>query len=213
MLSDNTDKLAMRYASAMAHSRLVRFLKLALPSAAVILIGVFVALSYVRTLLPQNVSVLSAAIEDGSIIMSEPIISGQGADNTTYRFKAERAIQEIGDTSRILFEMMEGELPLNAGALAYISAEEGLFDQSQNIVTFTKPFDVELETGIKARFADGIFNMDMSQFETTNGVNVEFGSGTLSAQIIRLRNSGETILFEGDVRMRVSADLANRTYR
>lgn len=212
MLYNQTDKLDRIYAKAVAHSRLVYFLKIALPVAALVLVGAFIATSYVRTLVPDEFSVAGAAIEGGSIVMNAPVIAGQGVDNTLYRIKAQRAVQEIGDTSRILFEVMAAELPLSSGGMAYISAEEGLFDQSKNIVTFTKPFDVDLLNGLKAKFKNGVFDMQTSNFQTDNGVNIEFEGGALSAQSIQLSNGGEHVLFNGDVKMRISADMANRTH-
>lgn len=211
MLPNQTDRLDRIYASAVTHSRLVYFLKIALPVTGLVLVGAFIALSYVRTLVPDEISVASAAIEGGSIIMNAPIIAGQGANNIPYRIQAQRAVQEIGDTSRILFEAMEAELPLSSGGMAYINAEEGLFDQSQNNVTFTKPFDVKLLTGLKARFENGVFDMQTSNFQTDNGVDIEFKGGALSAQTIELTNGGEQVLLRGGVKMRISASMAKRT--
>lgn len=211
MIDDLSDKLSQRYQRAIAHSRLVYFLKIALPLTALLMVFSFIFVSYVRTQLPQDMYLASAAIKDGAIIMNAPVIAGQGANNLPYRLKAERAIQEIGDMSRILLQTIEGQISMSSGGIALITAQEGHFDEAQNLFTLTKPFDVDLSTGIKAHFADGIFNMQMNNFETDNGVEIEFEDGVLSAQSIEIKNGGEVMHFEGNVRMRIAARMANRT--
>lgn len=198
------------YGAARRNSRRVKFLRYALPTAACCLLVGFILVTYVRTLLPETVVIESAAIEDGYIIMDSPVLAGQNSNDLPYRMEAERAIQKVGDNSKVTFENIDAQLPLSSGETAQITAQEGLLDQSKNVVMFSKPFEVETTNGIIAQFQDGDFNMSTSDFTTDSDVEIKFDGGTIKAQSMVLGEGGQKMSFKGNVKMRVSAAFANR---
>lgn len=197
-----------RYVAACAHSRRVTFLRYALPIAALCLFMMFVIATYVRTLLPDTIAIESSAIQDGYIVMNAPTLEGQNADNLPYRLKAARAMQKLGDNSSIRFENINAELPLKQDEIAQIEAQEGVLDQTQNRVVFTKPFRVETSDGMIAEFEAGEFDMSSSGFTSDKKVQISFDGGTLTAQSMVLEDGGEKMRFDGGVKMRISHEFA-----
>ena len=66
-----------QYQLALRHSRRVRRLKIALPAASFLLVAGFLVVSFLATQLPDGVTVTSASIEDGKLVMYRPTLTGE----------------------------------------------------------------------------------------------------------------------------------------
>ena len=55
----------------------------------------FIAVSWLKTMIPDNLSIGGARIEDGRIVMEKPAISGRNGDGISYFMNARRALQAI----------------------------------------------------------------------------------------------------------------------
>ena len=68
ILTDSGASSADAYASAARHSARVRRLKIVLPLVAGVIALIFVAVSFVRAFLPEELELETATIEDGKIV-------------------------------------------------------------------------------------------------------------------------------------------------
>jgi lipopolysaccharide export system protein LptC len=89
------------YRQAIKHSRRVRRLRFLLPIGALIVTLAFVAVSLVRSLMPDELQIESAKIEDGKVVMEKPAIAGRNSDGVRYSMRAERALQDIKNPNMI----------------------------------------------------------------------------------------------------------------
>lgn len=196
-------KVDTEYARAVSHSRLVVFLRKFLPIGSGIIIIFFIALSIIRTSLPDGLVVESAGLEDGKLVMRSPVLVGQTSADLPYRMTAKRAIQSIGQASLITLEDIAAQVPLNNENNSFIEALQGIFDQEKEFLTFTQPFSVTTSSGLEAKFIDGGYNVATGAFESENEVDIKFEGGWLTSNTMQIAQGGETLKFNGDVRMKI----------
>ena len=117
------------YQAAVAHSTRVRKLRIWLPIGAVVISAIFISVSVIRAYLPEQLSVESARIEDGKIVMERPAIAGRNDDGISYSMTAVRALQDIANPNMITLEDVKAAVPLNVNTIARVAATEGIFDR------------------------------------------------------------------------------------
>lgn len=203
-------KVEAEYAKAASHSKLVAFLRKFLPIGSGVIIIFFIALSIIRTSLPDGLVIESAGLEDGKLVMRSPVLVGQTSGDLPYRMTAKRAIQAIGQTSLITLEDIAAQVPLNSENDSFIEALEGVFDQEKEFLTFTKPFNVTTSSGLNAQFIDGEYNVATGAFASENAVDVKFDGGWLKSNTMQIVAGGETLKFTGDVRMKVEPKMLKK---
>ncbi|MEW7007359.1 hypothetical protein [Lentilitoribacter sp. EG35] len=196
-------KVDAEYAKAVSHSRLVAFLRKFLPIGSGVIIVFFIGLSIIRTSLPDGLVIESAGLEDGKLVMRSPVLVGQTSTDLPYKMSAKRAIQAIGQTSLITLEDIAAQVPLNSENDSFIEAAQGVFDQEKEFLTFTQPFIVTTTSGLEAKFINGEYNVATGAFESKNPINVKFDGGWLTSNTMQITEGGETLKFDGDVRMKI----------
>lgn len=196
-------KVDAEYAKAVSHSKLVAFLRKFLPIGSGVIIAFFIGLSIIRTSLPDGLVIESAGLEDGKLVMRSPVLVGQTSDDQPYRMTAKRAIQAIGQTSLVTLEDITAQVPLNSENDSFIEAVQGIFDQEKELLTFTQPFTVTTSSGLEAKFIDGEYNVATGAFESENSVDIKFEGGFLTSNTMQIAEGGETLKFDGDIRMKI----------
>jgi lipopolysaccharide export system protein LptC len=199
------------YRAAMAHSRRVRRLRVLLPVAATVISAIFIAVSVVRTYLPENLTIQSATIEDGKIVMESPAIAGRNEKGISYSLTATRALQDLTDQNMITLENVKAAMPMNEDVIARVTAQGGIFDRSKDRLNMTKPFQVNLSNGITADFQTAFLDVPQSTMETTDPVKITTDKASIVAQTMKMSDKGRTITFAGQVQVNLAgAALTNQ---
>ncbi|MBP2548255.1 lipopolysaccharide export system protein LptC [Neorhizobium galegae] len=206
-----TDLRANAYQAAMAHSRRVRRLRVLLPVAATVISAIFIAVSVVRTYLPENLTIQSATIEDGKIVMESPAIAGRNEKGISYSLTATRALQDLADQNMITLENVKAAMPMNADVIARVTAQGGIFDRSKDRLNMTKPFQVNLSNGITADFQTAFLDVPQSTMESKDPVKITTDKASIVAQSMKMSDKGRTITFAGQVQVNLAgAALTNQ---
>jgi lipopolysaccharide export system protein LptC len=206
-----TDARSNAYMAAMAHSRLVRRLKVLLPVAAALISAAFIAVSVFRTYMPENLTIQSATIEDGKIVMESPAIAGRNEKGISYSLTATRALQDLTDQNMITLENVKAAMPMNADVIARVTAQGGIFDRSKDRLNMTKPFQVNLSNGITADFQTAFLDVPQSTMETVDPVKITTDKASIVAQTMKMSDKGRTITFAGQVQVNLAgAALTNQ---
>ncbi|MBL0371819.1 LPS export ABC transporter periplasmic protein LptC [Rhizobium sp. KVB221] len=190
---------ATAYSRALSHSARVRRLKILLPIAALVISLCFVAVSWVRTIFPDNLSIGGAKIENGKVVMEKPAISGRNEDGISYFMNARRALQDIINPNAITLEDIEAAVPIRGDLVARVKAQAADFDRSTDKLHLTKPFVVTLSSGVVVDFQSARLDVHAGRLETLQPVAVKAKDSTLVAKSLKITDKGRVILFEGDV--------------
>ncbi|MCR6500743.1 LPS export ABC transporter periplasmic protein LptC [Shinella sp. CPCC 101442] len=190
---------AEAYRLATRHSSRVRFLKVALPAAALVVGAIFVVVSIVRTWIPADLQVESASIEDGKIVMRNPAISGRNDAGISYSMKAERALQDMKQPDVITLENIKAKMPVNETTVAEVVAATGIYDRGKNLLDMVAPFTINLNTGLEAAFRSAHLDINGGSMHTTEPVSIRSPEASIVAQSLRMTDKGRTVVFEGKV--------------
>lgn len=198
------DKMSDAYAMAKRHSARVRRLKVALPIAATAISLAFIGVSLARTWIPDEVSLQSASIEDGKIVMEKPALAGRNNKGFDYSMNADRALQDISSPNLMTLEKVLAAVPMN-DIVAQVVAQQGILDRTTNRLKMTAPFDINLSNGLKARFQSANVDLKAGTMESDQRVDITTKEGSIVAESLRIADNGKTIVFSGQVRARIAA--------
>lgn len=193
------------YGAAMVHSRRVKRLKIMLPVAALIISLAFIAVSVVRTYLPDNISVGGVTIENGKIVMEKPAVSGRNNEGISYTMLAERALQDIKNPDLITLQTIKASVPVSKDVLASVTAIEALYNRARDDLKMTAPFSINLNSGIKADFQSASLDVKAGRMETNKPVSIATKSASILAESMKMTDKGRTILFRGKVKVSIEA--------
>jgi lipopolysaccharide export system protein LptC len=190
---------AEAYRLATRHSARVRFLKFALPAAALLIGLIFAAVSIVRTYLPSELQVESATIENGKIVMRNPAIAGRNDDGVSYSMKAERALQDMKQPDVIELQNIIAKMPVNEKTVAEVVAKTGIYDRGRNLLDMVAPFTINLNTGLKASFLSAHLDVNGGTMSSNEPVSIRSSGASIVAQSLRMTDKGRVVTFEGEV--------------
>ncbi|MBB4063787.1 lipopolysaccharide export system protein LptC [Gellertiella hungarica] len=203
--ADRKTPFAQSYANAMAHSRRVKRLKVLLPLAALLISLAFIAVSVVRTYLPEDISVGGVKIEDGKIVMEKPAVSGRNSEGISYTMLAERALQDIKNPDLITLQTIKASVPVTKDVLASVTAIEALYNRAKDDLAMTAPFSINLSSGIQAEFQAAQLDVKAGRMETAKPVAITTKSASILAESMKMTDKGRTILFKGKVKVSIEA--------
>ncbi|QRM54012.1 LPS export ABC transporter periplasmic protein LptC [Sinorhizobium sp. BG8] len=202
---------AAAYRAATRHSSRVKFLKVALPLAAVFVAIIFLIVSIVRTYLPENLDIDSATIENGKVVMRNPAISGRNRQGISYSMKADRALQDMKTPDVITLENIRAKVPVNEEIIAQVDASVGVYDRAHDLLDMTAPFTIKLNTGLQADFRSAHLDIKGGQMSTEEPVSIRSKEASIVAQSLRMTDKGRVVVFEGKVEVNVDpAAIRNR---
>lgn len=192
------------YQAAVRHSRWVRRLKILLPILALIISLMFVAVSWIRTMIPENLSIGGAKIENGKIVMEKPAISGRNFDGVSYYMNASRALQDIRNPYEITFENIEAAVPVNSEVMARFTAKSAMFDRSKDRLEMSQPFSITLSSGIKADFRSAVIDVPKGSLVTPDNVSITARQASMVADLLEITDKGRAIILTGHVFMTIN---------
>ena len=195
------------YRRAQRHTRLVRFLKIALPVVSALMIVGFIGISMISSQVPDDVEIASAGIEDGKLVMESPVMSGHSANGDPYLMRAERAVQDLTTPSMIALEGISADLPAGGRGKAILSATRGLYDRNQEILTFTEPFSVEMADGMTAGIGAARIDLASGTLVSDAPVSIRASGSDIVAQSFEMQDKGNTIIFRNQVRMTIQPSM------
>ena len=114
---------------------------------------------------------------------------------------AERAIQDLTDSSKITLENIDARLPIESDSWADITAKDGVLDNNANTLDVTSPMTIKTSTGMLAVLQSAFVDMKSGSVISSEPVNVEMDGSTLTAQTMAVEDRGRVVVFENRVRM------------
>ena len=207
----SSDARHAEFARAARHSRLVRALKIGLPILATfILLGGLALLWFARSV-TDDVSVTSASIDDGSVVMQDPRMSGVDSKNRPYQLIAQRAVQSL-DGGGISLDSIRAKVSVSEDATADIRADAGYYDATTGTLQLTKEISVETTNGVSVRMAGAEIDLTSGTMNGKGPVLIRSGTQTIQAQSLKVSDSGKMLSFGGRVKMLINpASLKSET--
>ena len=194
-----------RFASAARHSRMVRVLRIAVPAAVVLAMASIIAVSVFnpfRILLPNLPVDMSNLVVSGTkITMESPHLAGYSTDLRPYELWAKAAIQDLADPDHMELKTLRAKVMMEDKSTVTMDARTGYYDSKQQLLDLRKDIFLQSSTGYEARMSQAYVDINKGTVISDEHVDVKLLNGTLTADKLRIYNSGEVVRFEGNVVM------------
>jgi lipopolysaccharide export system protein LptC len=195
-----------RFAAAARHSRMVRLLRVAVPAAvllalaSIVLIQVFFNPFWIpMPKLPVDISNL--VVSGTKITMETPHLAGFSTDQRPYEVWAKSAIQDLTDPDHVELRTLRAKVMMEDKSTVTMDARTGFFDSKQQMLDLRKDIFLQSSTGYEAKLSQAYIDINKGTVTSDEHVDVKLLNGTLTADRLRIINSGEIVRFEGNVVM------------
>jgi lipopolysaccharide export system protein LptC len=193
-----------RFAIAARHSRMVRVLRVAVPTAVILAMTAIVAVSIFnpfRMLLPKLPLEMGNLVVSGTkITMESPHLAGYTPDQRPYEVWAKTATQDVTDPDHVDLKTLRAKVLMEDRTTTIIlDARNGLMDTKQQQLDLRKDIFLQSSTGYEARLSQAFVDIGKGTVTSEEHVDVKLLNGTLIADKLRITGGGEIVRFEGNV--------------
>jgi lipopolysaccharide export system protein LptC len=198
------DDSLRNYRQAARHSRRVRVLRLALPAIAALTVGAVLLVSWfnpLRALASLPIDPTRLGISGTTIRMESPRLSGFSRDNRPYELSAEAAAQDLTKPTQIELFGIRAKVGLADRNTVVIASKAGAFDANAQHLVLRDGIEIAATNGYAARLADAAVDVRRGTIVTENPVDVTLLNGSLKANRMEVRDSGNVVTFERGVSM------------
>jgi len=198
-----------KYRAAARHSRLVRFLRFAIPSA--IVVGAFATFVIIKVLdplrelmkLPLNIGGL--VVSGSKITMQQPRLAGFTSDSRPYVVTARAAAQDVTKPDQLELEEIRATLDLKDGGPVELLAHSGIFETKADKLTLQQSIQIN-SANYQMRLSEAVVNIRTGHVVSEKPVEITMTKGTINANRFELVNSGEIVRFDQGVTMVLNMD-------
>lgn len=193
------------FSAARRHSRVIVFLRYAVPGTALALTALFLVLSYldIRALTEPAFDTTATAVSGSTITMQQPRLTGYNNQRRPYELIASRAEQDIGTPQKIDLNDLAARLQLEGDGWARLESNQGFFDNEGQTLKLRKDVSVTSNTGYRAQMNSADVDLEAGLVTSDEPVAVTFDAGDLHAERMEIRDGGDLVIFEGRVRMKI----------
>jgi lipopolysaccharide export system protein LptC len=194
-----------RFAAAARHSRMVRVLRVAVPAAVIVAMAAIVAVSVFnpfRMLLPKlPVDMGNLVVSGTKITMESPHLAGFSTDQRPYEMWAKTATQDLTDPDHVELGQLRAKVAMEDKSTVTLDARTGYYDSKSQMLDLRKDIFLQSSTGYEAKLSQAYVDLNKGSVTSDEHVDVKLLNGTLTADRLRIINSGEVVRFEGNVVM------------
>jgi lipopolysaccharide export system protein LptC len=198
-------ELEARFALAARHSRLVRMLRVAVPSVVVLAMTGIVAVSIFnpfRMLMPKlPIDMGNLVVSGTKITMESPHLAGYTPDRRPYELWAKTATQDVTDPDHVELRTLRAKLLMEDQTVTKLDARQGLYNSKDQLLDLHKDIFVQTSSGYEARLSQAFVDLGKGTVTSDEHVDVKLTNGTLTADRMRITGGGEVVRFEGNVVM------------
>jgi lipopolysaccharide export system protein LptC len=196
-----------RFAIAARHSRIVRALRIAVPTAvalsmaAIILVSIF---NPFRLLLPKLPLDMDNLVVSGTkITMETPHMAGYTPDRRPYEVWAKTATQDVTDPDHVDLKTLRAKVLMEDQSTVTLDALNGLMDTKQQLLDLHKDIYLQTSAGYEAWLSQAFVDMGKGTVTSDEHVDVKWADGKLSADKLKITGGGEVVRFDGHVVMNI----------
>lgn len=195
-----------RFAAAARHSRMVRVLRVAVPTAVALAMAVIIIIAFFNPFRITGLSKLpvdmgNLVVSGTKITMETPHLAGFSTDQRPYELWAKAAIQDLSAPDHVELQTLRAKVMMEDKSTVTMDARTGFFDSKQQMLDLRKDIFLQSSTGYEAKLSQAYIDINKGTVTSDEHVDVKLLNGTLTADKLRILDSGEVVRFEGNVVM------------
>lgn len=172
------------------HSRIVGWLKILLPLAALGILSTIFLVS--RTISPED-AIPFAEVDVNEIAREEriaaPAYAGVTDDGTAITILADKAAPDTAGTARTLAEKIRAELRLPDGMAMSIRAATGILDTAERQISFDRGIDITTSSGVNIVAQSLTGSLDQTALTARGPISASGPMGRIEAGAMALRRT------------------------
>lgn len=200
---------ARAFRAARRHSRLVRFLRIALP-VSVVLVTVGMALltwlNPLRMLVALPVNINDLVVSGTKITMEQPRVNGFTKDQRAYEFTAEAAAQDLTKPDIVELRNINAKVEMEDKSTMNMKAPTGVYDTKREVLKLEGKILLTSTNGNTGKLTEATVDVRKGNVVSDNPVELEMLQGILNANKLEVIDSGTLIRFHGGVSMVLMLD-------
>jgi len=188
----------------------VRVLRVAVPAAVALAMAGIVFVSVYnpfRMLLPKlPIDMGNLVVSGTKITMESPHLAGFSTDQRPYELWAKAAIQDLAAPDHVELRTLRAKVMMEDKSTVTMDARTGFFDSKQQVLDLRKDIFLQSSTGYEAKLSQAHIDINKGSVTSDEHVDVKLLNGTLTADRLRIIDSGEIVRFEGNVVMNLTME-------
>ena len=192
------------FRAARRHSRLVRFLRVALPAATVLGLGGMFLITYfnpLRLLTKLPVNINDMVVSGTKITMEKPRLSGFTKDQRAYEFTAAAAAQDLTRPNIVELRNIHAKVDMQDKSTMSMTAATGVYDTKAETLKLKDKILLTSTNGNKGRLSEAVIDVRKGNVVSDKPVELEMLQGVLNANKLEIVDSGALVRFHGGVTM------------
>ena len=190
------------FRTAQRHSRIVRFLRIALPALiAIATVGITLSTYFnpLASVLPVKVG--SVVVSGSKITMDHPHMTGFTRDARAYEMNADAAVQDLTKPNMIELQNIDAKVQMQDRSTVNIKAPKGLYDSKKELLQLDHSILITSTNGYQGRLKEATVDIRKGDVDSDKPVEMQMLQGTLNANRLKITDSGDLIRFDRGVRM------------
>jgi LPS export ABC transporter protein LptC len=203
--ADTPDR-SRAFEAARRHSRLVKGLRIALPTTALAVAAAYaIILNGGWKLGPGRLSVGRIELTADDLSMKNPSYFGVTKDGGRYQVRAKRAVMEFGEQKApIKLIDIDGDLTQSDNVTTKLKAKQGLLDNANGRLELYDGIEIDATNGMAARMSRAMIFMKEHRVVSEQPVTATTPTGSVRSAAMTLRTDTHRATFKGSVAVRLS---------
>jgi lipopolysaccharide export system protein LptC len=194
------------FASATRHTKLVNFLRKALPVFAVLVLAAYFISTRLATTISigdMNASIEGLEVKDGNLRMVNPKLEGADKKNGKYVIGADYADQDIKNPNLIKLHAIKADLAAADGGWSRMRAVRGRFDNKTGRLVMQEKIDIATSSGVSGTLTHATLDTKNQVIRSHRPVAFVLPNGTIRANALTFYSSKHTLTFRGKVAVHI----------
>lgn len=192
------------FRAARRHSRLVRFLRIAVPVAVLLgLVGISLITYFnpLRMLAKLPININDVVVSGTKITMEQPRLSGFTKDQRAYEFTATAAAQDLTKPDIVELRNIRAKVEMQDKSMMEMTADDGVYNTKIEILKLDNNIRLVSSNGNKGRLSEATVDVRKGNVVSDKPVELEMLQGVLNANRLEIVDSGALVRFHGGVEM------------
>lgn len=188
------------FRDARRHTGLVRWLKIILPAiAGASVVAFLMTIKVVTSDLSDLFSLAGVTVDNKSLVMEKPHLSGFKGTEHSYEIFAERAIQDLSNPKIVRLEEIDAEFGLTDEIRVSLDATAGVFDGDEEILNLMDGITISSSEGHAARLDMARVDFRSGALTSKGAIEIKATEGLIRARSLSIGDRGKKIFFSGGV--------------
>ena len=193
------------------HSRLVRFLRLAIPASIAAIVSILLVATFFnpfRLIAAFPIDPGKISLSGTKIVMELPRLNGFTTDSRPYELTARAAAQDLTKPEILELKDLSAQVELKDGQHVTIKSINGVYDTKGELLRLKDHITVNSSSGYEGHLSEATINVASGNIVSESPVELKLPNGLLNANRLEVMENGALVLFGGGVEMTINPDQA-----